>query len=84
MTSCEMREKCKMDEWDLMVYILAAACHDVEHPGYNNMYLIETKQQLSLRYNDSSVLENHHAATAFAVMHQDHGKYNIFESFSKD
>jgi hypothetical protein len=29
---------------------------------------VNTSSQLALRYNDASVLEHHHAATAFALM----------------
>lgn len=62
----------------MMSYIIAAACHDVNHPGYNNVFMINTRNTLALRYNDISVLENHHVATTFDVMTQDNGKYNIF------
>jgi cAMP-specific phosphodiesterase 4 len=46
-------------------YILAGACHDVEHPGFNNMFLIENHDKIAINYNDVSVLENHHVATSF-------------------
>jgi len=52
----------------MLSYILAAACHDLDHKGYNNVYLIATKDKLAIRYNDHSVLENHHAATAFDIL----------------
>lgn len=35
-----------------MSYILAGACHDFDHPGFNNLYLVETKDEIALRYND--------------------------------
>eukprot|EP00727_Mastigamoeba_balamuthi_P011282 m51a1_g6777 putative camp-specific 3 -cyclic phosphodiesterase (709) ;mRNA; f:127105-129811 len=46
---------------------IAAIAHDVDHPGLNNAFQIATRSELALRYNDKSVLENHHAATAFSV-----------------
>jgi hypothetical protein len=53
---------------EMMSYILAAACHDVDHPGVNNIFLIESRDKLAIRYNDISVLENHHVATTFDVL----------------
>mmetsp|Transcript_87478 Transcript_87478/g.247836 ORF Transcript_87478/g.247836 Transcript_87478/m.247836 type:complete len:550 (-) Transcript_87478:161-1810(-) len=55
-------------EVDLLVLLFAAAIHDVGHPAVNNDFMIKTRDDLSLRYNDKSVLENYHAATAFRSM----------------
>ena len=56
-------------------YVLAAACHDVDHPGFSNPYLIEKRDKLAIRYNDESVLESHHVATTFGLLALD--KYNM-------
>jgi hypothetical protein len=42
--------------------IVAAISHDVDHPGFNNNFLVNTKDEIALLYNDQSVLENHHVA----------------------
>ncbi|CAE7895954.1 dnc, partial [Symbiodinium sp. KB8] len=47
--------------------LLAAVAHDVGHPGVNNGYLVNTAHPLAVTYNDSSPLENMHAALAFAL-----------------
>lgn len=52
--------------------LLGALCHDLEHPGVNNAYLVATRSDLAIRYNDASVLENHHAAVGGALMRK-HG-----------
>ena len=44
--------------------LVAAALHDVKHPGVNNNYQINAQTELSLTYNDESVLENMHASRA--------------------
>ncbi|KAI9176171.1 hypothetical protein H9P43_006536 [Blastocladiella emersonii ATCC 22665] len=48
----------------------AAVIHDHAHPGVSNVFLIATGDARAILYNDRSVLEQHHLATAFAVMHR--------------
>ncbi|CBZ49508.1 putative 3', 5'-cyclic nucleotide phosphodiesterase domain-containing protein [Neospora caninum Liverpool] len=48
--------------------LLAALCHDVDHPGVNNAFLRASLHPLSIMYNDKAVLENHHAAFAVRTM----------------
>lgn len=81
-TQGQLREKCGLDSWDIMSYVIAAGCHDVGHMGYNNVYLIEKRDPIAVRYNDVSVLENYHVATTFEILSQD--KYNIFQNLSKE
>ncbi|XP_048841874.1 cAMP-specific 3',5'-cyclic phosphodiesterase 7B-like isoform X1 [Brienomyrus brachyistius] len=45
---------------DVFLALLAAAAHDVDHPGVNQSFLIKTKHHLASLYQNSSVLENHH------------------------
>eukprot|EP00930_Biecheleria_cincta_P012933 TRINITY_DN11783_c0_g1_i2.p1 TRINITY_DN11783_c0_g1~~TRINITY_DN11783_c0_g1_i2.p1 ORF type:complete len:511 (+),score=85.40 TRINITY_DN11783_c0_g1_i2:51-1535(+) len=53
---------------DHLMSVMAAAIHDVGHPGKNNMFQSKTMSELAVRYNDKSVLENFHVATAFGIM----------------
>jgi len=68
----------KMTDNDLFAAIVAAICHDFDHPGYNNAFLVNAKSDLALRYNDSSVLENHHLSASFFLLSKE--EYNIFEN----
>ncbi len=43
MYPCEFRLKAKLDDLECAAIMIAAACHDHEHPGFNNAYLIETR-----------------------------------------
>ena len=47
---------------------LSCLCHDYQHPGVNNNFLKETKNKLSIRYNDISILENMHISTTFKLI----------------
>lgn len=73
---------CKATTLDLASLFLSAAAHDVDHPGNNNMLEIKTHSKLATLYNDTSVLENHHAATFFFMIEDD--TCNVFSKFSGD
>ncbi|KAL6732159.1 hypothetical protein Aduo_002951 [Ancylostoma duodenale] len=64
--------------------ILAAAVHDLDHPGRGNAFLINTRQSLAVLYNDHSVLENHHVALAFQLTLQQNSNVNIFSNLSRE
>eukprot|EP00937_MAST-01D_sp_MAST-1D-sp2_P001500 g1500.t1 len=49
--------------------LIAALCHDLEHPGLSNAYQDAAQTSLALRYVACvSTLESHHCACAFAIM----------------
>ncbi|KAM3857055.1 high affinity cGMP-specific 3',5'-cyclic phosphodiesterase 9A-like [Diretmus argenteus] len=58
----------KLERVDLFIMLTSALCHDLDHPGYNNVYQINAQTDLALRYNDISPLENHHCAIAFGII----------------
>jgi len=39
MTGGGLAKKCKMTHEEMMAYMIAAVCHDYEHPGVNNVLL---------------------------------------------
>eukprot|EP00003_Mantamonas_plastica_P018806 TRINITY_DN3069_c0_g1_i1.p1 TRINITY_DN3069_c0_g1~~TRINITY_DN3069_c0_g1_i1.p1 ORF type:complete len:240 (+),score=89.08 TRINITY_DN3069_c0_g1_i1:284-1003(+) len=53
---------------DLLTMMIGAVVHDFEHPGRNNAFLVKTHSELAMRYNDHSVLENHHISAAYSVL----------------
>ena len=69
--SCDVYEFLSISACELAGCYLAAAIHDYDHPGLNNGYLVNTQAELALRYNDRSVLESHHVASAFALTLQE-------------
>mmetsp|Transcript_10871 Transcript_10871/g.16556 ORF Transcript_10871/g.16556 Transcript_10871/m.16556 type:complete len:504 (+) Transcript_10871:166-1677(+) len=55
--------------------IIAAAIHDVGHPGLNGKFLITTNSQIAIQYSDKSPLEMMHLATAFRLWRMDDNNF---------
>eukprot|EP00210_Caulerpa_lentillifera_P001493 g1432.t1 len=53
---------------DQLALCIAALCHDVDHTGFTNQYHINIGSEVAKRYNEVSVLENHHCALSFAIL----------------
>ncbi len=77
---CQFLEKAQLTDLELAAMLISASCHDLQHFGVNNQFLIESKHDFALRYNDESVLENHHVATAFKFINEEDTA--IFERLS--
>ncbi|KAI9202505.1 cGMP phosphodiesterase [Polychytrium aggregatum] len=58
----------KLKPIDKLVLLISCIGHDLDHPGYNNAYQINAKTDLAIIYNDTSPLENHHAAVLFTLL----------------
>ncbi|XP_044579687.1 uncharacterized protein LOC123261890 [Cotesia glomerata] len=58
----------KIGHLEVLILIISCICHDLDHPGYNNIYQINARTELALRYNDISPLENHHCSVAFRIL----------------
>lgn len=65
---------------DLFALIFSGLCHDIDHRGRTNAFEINTRSKLSLRYNDKSVLEQHHIAKTFKILRSD--ETNVLKNFS--
>ena len=71
------------NDLDLISLFISGAIHEFGHPGFSNNFLINTKNEIAIRYNDQSVLENYHISESFNIIFRKNG-YNIFESLSND
>lgn len=56
---------------ELFSFLVAAMCHDLSHPGTNNMFQIDSQSKIALKYNDVSVLENFHIGVTFELLSKD-------------
>lgn len=68
-----------LDQLDEVAALIAATVHDVDHPGRTNSFLCNAGSELAILYNDTAVLESHHAALAFQLTVRD-SKSNIFKN----
>lgn len=66
----------------IFALFISALCHDLEHPGRNNVFEINRGSSLALIYNDKSVLESHHCAVTFKLLQAQ--STNILEYFPHD
>ena len=70
-----------LNHLEIFALLVSCICHDVGHFGLSNVFLMATRHELAIRYNDQSVLENFHCATAFTVLEDP--DCNIFENLDK-
>lgn len=79
------RDKIKetLDPIDKAAALIAATIHDVDHPGRTNSFLCNAGNELAVLYNDTAVLESHHAALAFQLT-LDNDKCNIFKNMDRN
>jgi 3',5'-cyclic-nucleotide phosphodiesterase len=62
--------------------LIAAVCHDIDHPGHNNAFEKESRSDLAILYSDDSILERHHCAVTFKIMKDD--DCNLLGGLSKE
>ena len=53
---------------DKLALLLAALCHDLEHPGKTNAFMVNSGSPQALRFNDVSVLENQSALVGWELV----------------
>lgn len=71
-----------LDPIDEVAALIAATIHDVDHPGRTNSFLCNSGNELAVLYNDTAVLESHHAALAFQLT-LENDKCNIFKNMDR-
>ena len=66
----------------MISFIIAAACHDYMHDGFNNSYHVNRMTDRAIDYHDESVQENFHAARSIRELLKEEN--NFLENYSKD
>lgn len=72
------------DETGLVILsgYIAAACHDLGHPGVTNDFLIRGKNELALIYNDQSPSEHFHLTQTFKLLNEP--KHDMLSELSEE
>lgn len=65
-----LKEVVQLENLDVFSLLFAACIHDYEHPGTNNTFLTKTGHKLAVIYNDHNVLEMHHVAATYKLIHE--------------
>jgi len=71
------------DKLQIFAIFLSAIIHDLGHPGKSNNFLINTRHELAVLYNDKSVLENMHASKGYELLYGDTNS-QLLAGFSKE
>ncbi|CAK4370705.1 unnamed protein product [Aphanomyces euteiches] len=67
---------------DIFAVLIAALCHDVDHPGNNNDFEVKCMSAIALTHNDDAVLERHHCRVTFLILNTP--STNILEKVAPD
>ncbi|XP_023245667.1 high affinity cAMP-specific and IBMX-insensitive 3',5'-cyclic phosphodiesterase 8-like [Copidosoma floridanum] len=72
-----------LDPLDEVAALLAAAAHDIGHPGKSSQFLCNASDHLAILYNDLTVLESHHSALTFKLTLSD-DKVNVLKNLNRE
>ena len=57
--------------------LLSGLGHDLNHPGVNNVFMVNSKHEIAVRYNNQAVLENYHAAILIEFLKNEHTQIGL-------
>jgi len=66
---------------ECLAMFVGAICHDLDHRGFNNKFMIDIGSPLAAIYS-TSTMENHHFNMAINILQQEH--HNIFSKLGPD
>ncbi|KAJ3170006.1 hypothetical protein HK101_011417, partial [Irineochytrium annulatum] len=72
----------RMSAAEKFAAIIAAIGHDLDHPGYNNQFMVKSHHPIAVMYSDISVNELHHSAHFFQMSLN--SPFNIFSGMTND
>ena len=73
----------KLNPLDIASLYISCIVHDYKHPGYTNQFLININSPISIRSNDTDVLEAYHISQTFKLI-MSNEKYNIFSELNNE
>ncbi|KAG0014579.1 hypothetical protein BGZ82_001719 [Podila clonocystis] len=64
---------------DMAALLLAGLCHDIGHPGLNNLFQVNAKTELVKQHGETSVLEKYSCSLAMDLV----AKHSLFRNVEK-
>jgi hypothetical protein len=78
----DLKNTTNLDSIECFSLLFAASIHDFEHPGTSNIFLTKTGHKLAVIYNDHNVLEMHHVAASYKLIHETKKELFLFKDMS--
>ncbi|KAG0211212.1 hypothetical protein BGX33_004444 [Mortierella sp. NVP41] len=75
----DMRASQYLSKPDMAALLLAGLCHDIGHPGLNNLFQVNAKTDLFKRYGEESVLEKYSCSLAMDLV----TKHALFRNIAR-
>ncbi|KAF9911056.1 hypothetical protein EC991_004929 [Linnemannia zychae] len=75
----DMRASQYLSKPDMAALLLAGLCHDIGHPGLNNLFQVNAKTELYKKYGEESVLEKYSCSLAMDLV----AKHKLFRNISE-
>ncbi|KAF9953293.1 High affinity cAMP-specific and IBMX-insensitive 3',5'-cyclic phosphodiesterase 9A [Mortierella alpina] len=75
----EMNASQYLSKPDMAALLLAGLCHDIGHPGLNNLFQVNAKTELATQYGETSVLEKYSCSLAMDLV----AKHQLFRNIEK-
>ncbi|KAF9980286.1 High affinity cAMP-specific and IBMX-insensitive 3',5'-cyclic phosphodiesterase 9A [Mortierella antarctica] len=75
----EMNASQYLSKPDMAALLLAGLCHDIGHPGLNNLFQVNAKTELVTQYGETSVLEKYSCSLAMDLV----AKHQLFRNIEK-
>lgn len=47
--ACRTNLSARLGDLEVLILLVSCICHDLDHPGYNNIYQINARTELALR-----------------------------------
>lgn len=67
---------------ELLALFVAAVCHDANHDGFSNSYMLKAETPLGILFQNQSVMETHHCAVAISIIAKD--ELNLFHKLDDE
>lgn len=52
----KIKDKLKLKDVDIFAVLLSAICHDYKHLGLNNIYQINARSDIAIKYNSKIII----------------------------